>query len=83
MPLELVSVERVEDVPTSKAGCTRFLVVAHTLAMPSQLVRYQTLNPWLASLCERAGETGQFVQVQWQSFRFWRELVDVELIADE
>ncbi len=78
MPIDIIEVERVDRVPTKKPDCTQFLVVAHTVALPSQLVRYQTLNHFLASICERAKETEQPLQVTWRDHRFARELVYAE-----
>jgi len=79
VPIEVVTVERVDRVPTQKPDCTQFLVVAHGIVAPYPLVRYQTLNQWIASLCERAKATERRLRVTWREHRFGRELVYVEM----
>jgi hypothetical protein len=79
VPTEIIEVAQVFGAPTRKPGCTLFVVTGHTLGLPSTTVQYGTLNRWKASLCERAKETGQPVQVTWKDGRVGRDLVEVEL----
>jgi hypothetical protein len=82
MPVDVVTVDRIDCVPTRKPACMQYWIVAHTVAYPSQLVRYQTVDHWRASLCEQAKVTGLPLQVTWRDHRFGRELVSVEIASE-
>lgn len=78
VPVELVNVDRIDSTTTNVPDCRRFLITGTTVAFPSQTVQYLTVNPFRASLCERAKAKGQTVQVTWNDSRWGRELVNVE-----
>lgn len=70
MPLDLVKVERVDPVPTSKPGCTNYTVTAITIEGTPRTVQYQTINEWKASICDQARKNKTAIWVTWKSSNF-------------
>jgi hypothetical protein len=82
MPTDIVTVHRVFSMPTRRPGWTQFLITGHTVAYPSTTEQYSTVNPFQASLCERAKETQLPVQVTWKDSRWGRDMVAVEIACE-
>lgn len=78
MPIQVMTVERVDPCTTVNPSVTSYLVFGAdtTTALGLQV---QTICAWRAALCSRALETQQPIRVTWADSRYGKKLVEVEL----
>lgn len=70
MPIDLVTVERVQSMPTTKAGITSYLVTATTIEDHPRTLCFETINEWNASLCHQAVKAHSQLWITWKSNQF-------------
>jgi hypothetical protein len=74
MPIDIVHVHRVDAVHTARLGWTSHVVWTH------EGPQFFTMNPFMASVCERAQTHGMAVRIAWKDGRMkTRDIVMVEL----
>ncbi len=80
---ERVQITEVKPHPTTNPLVTRFSIDAKRPDAPVAAVQLETINEWIASLCQRAKETGQIVEVQYARKTFRDQLLYVHLERTE
>ena len=76
MPRDRIRVERVDEFVTRKPGVTQFIIEAETDRGFTQ--QYETVNPYLASLCDRSKD--KWIDIVWRDSRFGRQVVDIPIV---
>ena len=76
MPLDLVTIERIDAVPTAKAGLLSYTITGVT--SDRRTVQVQTVSAWRAAICERAKDSGAAIWIGSKDSRYGRDLVTVE-----
>lgn len=81
MPTVFVTVERVLEGMTTKPDVIRYDVNTHeTSAALGET--YHTLDPWVASLCNRAMALEQPIALTWRDTRYGKQITHVRLMKD-
>ena len=70
MPLDLVTVLRVDSLETSKQGVWSHTITARTIEGNPRTVQYQTCNDWRASFCKESIKPKRQLWVTWRSSDF-------------
>lgn len=79
MAIDLVTIQRVDSVPTAKAGTNSYTITATTIEERPRTVQYQTVNEWNASLCHEAIKTKRELWMTWHATNFKsKDLTKVE-----
>lgn len=78
MPTATYRISAVYPVPTRQQGVTRYQVCATTEQGAGIIL--DTVNPLRASLCERARDTNQPVEIGWRETKWGPELITVALV---
>lgn len=79
MPLDLVTVERVDKVPTAKAGCFSYTVTVNTIEDRPRHLCVQTASDWKASFCEECIEPKRELWIGSRETRYGLDIVTVAL----
>jgi hypothetical protein len=70
MPIDLVTIQRVDSVQTAKAGTMNYTITATTIEDRPRTVQYQTVNDWRASVCHQAIAPKRELWINWRSSNF-------------
>lgn len=79
MPLDLVTVERVDKMATAKAGCFSYTVTVNTIEERPRHLCVQTASDWKASLCEECIESKRGLWIGSRETRYGLDIVTVAL----
>lgn len=83
MPSSLMRVFRVDPSKAQGRRPESWLISGVYLPQSSLGLQVDTINPWFASLCQRAKETGQPIHVEWRETKWGRDLLRAELVREE
>lgn len=83
MTTDLVRVFQVTDGETVQPGLRQFLITTTKVARPDICLQLQTVNPYVASLCQRAKQLNRAIAVTWERTRFGPTLRAAHFIKTE
>lgn len=72
--VDLVRVFSVTSGETRQPGLPVFVITTTLAARPTECLQLETVNPYAASLCERARDLKRPIAVRWQRTRFGQTL---------
>lgn len=79
MPLDFVTIERVDPCKTANPSVTSYTITAKTVDEQPRTVQFGTISNWQAALCERAKATGQYVWIGSKDTRYGQDIVTITL----
>ena len=74
MPQDLVRVFSVMSGETAQPGLRQFVIHATKVARPDMSLSLQTVNPYAASLCQRAKDLDRSIAVSWEKTKYGNTL---------
>ncbi len=70
MPLDLVTVQRVDRAATANLNVFSYVITATTIEERPRTTQYQTVNDWRAALCEQSIKSKRELWITWRSSDF-------------
>ena len=83
MPSSTIRVWKVTSQQTNHPQVTQYLIDGTVVEGPSRHFQGETIQPWIASLAQRAHDTEQALRVEWTTTKWGPEIQAVELVAME
>lgn len=79
MPVEYCTVDRVLESATVKPDVTRFDVNVTSLR-GTLGTSYETIDPWVASLCARVAETKEPIALTWCDSKYGKQIIEARTL---
>ena len=80
MTTDLVRVFRVDSAETVTNGLRVFIITTNKVARPDMCLQLETVNPYAASLCQRAKDLDRSIAVSWEKTKYGNTLRAAHLL---